>query len=81
MVKKAEKRALQDLKTAKYMQTDDDDVNIDDVATVGYNSDTEMNLADKRTPPTSVAQQQAKRTIKKYKNVKRKAGKINQKIR
>ena len=69
MVKKARKKALQKLKNAKakYVQTDDaktvnndNDVNIDDLFTVEHNSDTEINLADKRTPLSSVAQQQAK---------------------
>ena len=73
MVKKARKKALQKLKNAKakYVQTDDaktvnndNDVNIDDLFTVEQNSDTEINLADKRTPLSSVAQQQAKMTIK-----------------
>ena len=41
----------------------DDGVNIDDLATVGYNRNTEMNLADKRISPTSVAQQQTKKII------------------
>ena len=52
------------------MQTDNtktvnygNDVNIDDLATAGCNSDTEMNLADKKTPLTSVAQQQAKKYL------------------
>ena len=40
-----------------------------------------MNLADERTPPTSFAQQKAKRIIKKHKNLKRKAEKINQKTK
>ena len=79
MVKKAEKKALQELKKAKYIQTDDaktvnydNDVNVDDLATVGYNSDMEMNIEDNRTPPTSVAQQQAKKIIKKTKKNKEK---------
>ena len=62
MVKKAGKRALQELNTAKYKQTDDaktvkydDDVNIDDFATVRYYSDTEMGLTVKIAPPISVA--------------------------
>ena len=74
MVKKAGKRAFEELRKAKYMQTDDaktvnyeDEVNIDDLLTVGYNSNTEMNLADKRTPATSFGQQQAKRIIKNTK--------------
>ena len=74
MVKKAAKRAFEELRKAKYMQTDDaktvnyeDEVNIDDLPTVGYNSNTEMNLADKRTPATSFGQQQAKRIIKNTK--------------
>ena len=87
-MKKAGKRALQELKKAKYIQTDDaktvnydDDINIDDSATVGYNSDREIDVADNGTLSTSVAQQQAKRIIKKHKNLKRKAGKINQKTK
>ena len=74
MVKKAGKRAFEELRKAKYMQTDDaktvnyeDEVNIDDLPTVGYNSNTEMNLADKRTPATSFGQQQAKRILKNTK--------------
>ena len=74
MIKKAGKRAFEELRKAKYMQTDDaktvnyeDEVNIDDLPTVGYNSNTEMNLADKRTPATSFGQQQAKRIIKNTK--------------
>ena len=70
-VKKPGKSALYELKKAKNIQTGhaktvnyNDDVNIDDLATVGYDSDTEMNLLDKRTPPTSVVQQPAKRIIK-----------------
>ena len=50
IVKNAGKRALQELKNAKYIQTDntktvnyDDDVNIDDLATAEYNSKTTMN--------------------------------------
>ena len=50
IVKNAGKRALQELKNAKYIQTDntktvnyDDDVNIDDLATAEYNSKTAMN--------------------------------------
>ena len=74
MVKKAGKRAFEELRKAKYMQTDDaktvnydDEVNVDDLPTVGYNSNTEMNLAYKRTPATSFGQQQAKRIIKNTK--------------
>ena len=86
MMKKAGKRALQELKKAKYIQSDDaktvnydDDINIDDSTTAGYNSDTEIDIADNRTLSTSVAQQQAKRIIKKHKNLKRKAGKLTKK--
>ena len=50
IVKNAGKRALQELKNAKYIQTDntktvnyDDDVNIDDLATAECNSKTTMN--------------------------------------
>ena len=63
------------------MQTDNtktvnygNDVNIDDLTTAGCNSDTEMNLADKKTPLTSVAQQQAKRIIKRIQKPKEKDG-------
>ena len=48
---------------------------------VGYNSKMEMNIEDNRTPPTSVAQQQAQKIIKKPKKIKRKAGKINKKTK
>ena len=74
MVKKAGKRAFEELRKTKFMQTDDtktvnydDEVDIDDLPTVGYNSNTEMNLAGKRTPATSFGQQQAKRIIKNTK--------------
>ena len=74
MVKKAGKRAFEELRKTKYMQTDDaktvnydDEVDIDDLPTVGYNSNTEMNLADKRTPATRFGQQQAKRILKNTK--------------
>ena len=92
-VKKAAKNAVQKLKKMRYIQTDDtqtviynDDVNIDDLTTVGYNSDAEIeNLSDAETvkmAANSVAQQQAKRIIKKYKNLKRKATKkIDQPIK
>ena len=87
IVKKNREKSPSGTKKAEYIQTDDskavnydDDINIDDLAIVGYNSNTEMNLADKRTPPTNVAQQQAKRIIKKTKP-KKKGGKINQKTK
>ena len=56
-VKKASKNAIQKLKKARYIQTDDtqsvncnDDVNIDDLTTVGYNSDAEIeNFSDAET--------------------------------
>ena len=74
-------RALQELNNAKYIETGDtktvnydDDVKIDDLATVVYNSDTEMNLADKSTPPTSVAQKQVKRLIEKLQKPEEKGG-------
>ena len=51
------------------------------MATVGYSSYTEMNLADKMTPPTTFVQQQAKRIITKCKNLKRKIGKVKQKTK
>ena len=63
-VKRASKKAIKELKKAKNLQTDDgktvnydDDANIDDLSTIGYNSDTENMLT---TPLVSVAQQQAK---------------------
>ena len=89
-VKKAAKNAIQKLKKARYIQTDDTqtvnynvDVNTDDLTTVGYTSDAEIeNLSDaeavdytNNNTANSVAQQQAKRIIKKYKNLKRKATK------
>ena len=46
MFKRASKDAIKELKKARWVKTDDDktvtyeDVNIDDVPTVGYNSDT-----------------------------------------
>ena len=53
-------------KQGKCIQTDDaktdnydDDININDLAMVCYNSDMEMSLTDKRIPSTSIAQQQA----------------------
>ena len=82
MMKKAGKRALLERKNAKYIQIDDattvnysDDVNIDDLATIGYNSDTETDtdIVDNGTLPTSDEQQQAKKIIQKYKNLKRNA--------
>ena len=90
MVKKGTKNAIQKLKKARHIQADDTqsvnyngDVNIDDLTTVGYTSDAEIeylsdaeavNYADNNTA-NSVAQQQAKRIIKKYKNLKTKATK------
>ena len=85
-VKKAAENAIQKLKKARYIQTDDtqrvnynNDVNIDDLTTVGYNSDAEIeNLSGAETvkmTANSVAQQQAKRIIIKNKNLKRKATK------
>ena len=94
-IKKAAKKknAIQKLKKARYLQTDDtrtvncnDNVNIDDLITARYNSDAEIeNLSHAETvkmAANSVSQQQAKRIIKKYKNLKRKATKkIDQPIK
>ena len=89
-VKKAAKKAIQKLKKARYIQTDDTqtvnynvDVNTDDLTTVGYTSDAEIeNLSNaeavdytNNNTANSVTQQQAKRIIKKCKNLKRKATK------
>ena len=47
MLKKVSKDAIKELKKARYVKTDDDenvtyeDVNVGDVSTVSYNSDTE----------------------------------------
>ena len=79
-VKKAAKNAIQKLKKERHIQTDDTqtvnynyDVNIDNLTTVGYTSDTEIeSLSDaeavnytNNNTANSVAQQQAKRIIKK----------------
>ena len=79
-VKKAAKNAIQKLKKERHMQTDDTqtvnynyDVNIDNLTTVGHTSDTEIeSLSDaeavnytNNNTANSVAQQQAKRIIKK----------------
>ena len=73
-MKKASKKARNWIKKAKYLQTDDDktadynnDTELDDLSTVGCNSDTDV----RTTPKISTVQQQAKK-IKKYKNLKRK---------
>lgn len=66
MLKRASKDAIKELKKARWVKTDDDktvtyeDVNIDDVSTVGYNSDTE-NMAT--TLAISSSQQQPKKII------------------
>ena len=75
MLKKVSKDAIKELRKARYVKKDDDknvtseDVNVGDVSTVGYNSDTE-NL--QTTPVMSSSQQQTKKIIKKYKDLKRK---------
>ena len=63
------------MKKANYLQTDDNktvdynnDTKLDDLSTVGYKGDADVTT----TPKISTAQQQAKKIIKKYKNLKRK---------
>ena len=62
-IKKASKKAINYMKKANYLQTNDDktvdynnDTKLDDLSTVGYNSNTELTL----------------KVIKKYERVKRK---------
>ena len=75
MLKRASKYVIKELKKYSYIKTDSDktfsheDVNINDFSTVAYNSDTE-NM--QTTPAISSSQQQAKRRIKKYTNLKTK---------
>ena len=63
------------MKKAIYLQTDDNktvdynnDTELNELSTVGYNSD--ANVAT--TPKVSTVQQQVKKIIKKYKHLKRK---------
>ena len=74
-IKRANKKAIEELKKKKKPVNYDDDANIDDLSTIGHNSDTENMLT---TMVVSVAQQQAKK-IKRYKNLKRKGAIINAK--
>ena len=76
-IKRANKKAIEELKKKQQKKpvNYDDDANIDDLSTIGHNSDTENMLT---TMVVSVAQQQAKK-IKRYKNLKRKGAIINAK--
>ena len=72
-VKKASKKAITWLKKDNYLQTDDDktvdynnDTELSGLSTVGYNSDADVTT----TLKISTVQQQAKKIIKKYKNLK-----------
>ena len=74
-IKKASKKAINWMKKTNYLQTDDDkivdynnDTELDELSTVGYNSKADVTT----TPKISTVQQQAKKIIKKYKNLKRK---------
>ena len=66
------------MKKSNYLQTDNDktvdcnnDTNLDELETIGYNSKEEIELT--ATPKTSAAQQQvAKKIVKKHKSLKRK---------
>ena len=66
------------MKKSNYFQTDDDktvdynnDTNLGELETIGYNSLVEIELTT--VPKISTAQQQvAKKIVKKYKNLKRK---------
>ena len=83
-IKRVSKKAIEELKKAKHLQTNDDktvnydsDASIDDLSTIGYNSDTENMLT---ILVVSIAQHQVKKIIKKkYKNLKRKGAMINAK--
>ena len=86
-IKKITNDAIQNIKKSNYLQTDDkemfnynSDIESNDLSTVNYNSDVDMdNVSDAKTinynttNKSSMAQQQAKRIIKKYRNLKRKA--------
>ena len=76
-IKRANKKAIEELKKKKQKKpvNYDDDANIDDLSTIGHNSDTENMLT---TMVVSVVQQQAKK-IKRYKNLKRTGAIINAK--
>ena len=63
-IKRANKKAIEELKKKNHVNYDDD-ANIDDLSTIGHNSDTENMLT---TMVVTVAQQQAKK-IKRYKNL------------
>ena len=75
-IKKASKKAINYMKKANYLQTNDDktvdynnDTKLDDLSTVGYNSDVDVDITKPMTikPKTSVTQQQAKKMIKNKK--------------
>ena len=68
--KKTSKKAINYIKKANYLQTDDDktvdynkDTKLDDLSTVGYNSDADVDIIKPMTikPKASVTQQQAKK--------------------
>ena len=69
-IKKANKKAINYMKKANYLQTDDDktvdynnDTKLDDLSTVGYNGDVDIDITKPMTikPKKSVTQQQAKK--------------------
>ena len=82
-IKKATKKAIQNLKGNNYLDVEtvnyNSDIEPDDMSTVNYNSDVEINdVSDAETinhnilTKKNIAQEQAKRIIKKYRNPKRK---------
>ena len=86
--KELTRKAIDNMKKSKHFHTDDmetvnynSDIEPDNLSTVNYNSDIEIDDVpdaetidyNTTTNRNSVAQQQAKRIIKKYRNLKRKA--------
>ena len=73
-IKKADKKAINYMKKANYLQTDDDktvdynnDTKLDDLSTVGYNGNVDIDITKPMTikPKKSVTQVRAKKMIKK----------------
>lgn len=86
--KELPKKATDNMKKSKHLQTDDmetvtynSDIELDNLSTANHNSDVEIDDVsdaettdyDTKIDKNSVAQQQAERIIKKYRNLKRKA--------
>ena len=73
-IKKADKKAINYMKKANYLQTNDDktvdynnDTKLDDLSTVGYNGNVDIDITKPMTikPKKSVTQAQAKKMRKK----------------